>query len=243
MINKKDLLAIGLMAFTPLFVACGDDSGADDGGGCSGHEICPPDAGPSFDADVNAVETRTSIFYDAIDEAHDEIPGSSVTLVQDPVAQEITAKDWVAKGLVPGDVVTVWWVFFTDQTDCTAGSAGAKCGAPDLQVASTIPGFGYAGPAPMGGAIVDANGDATFPALTTPVVDEAAVNADFLIGNGLRDLKSTEIHVVLRTHGQALADDALLESQLGTFNGGCLDGEPNMGDCANVQFAYFNPLP
>ena len=93
----------------------------------------------------------------------------------------------------------------------------------------------------MGGAIADANGDASFPNLATSVVDAAAVNDDFLIGNGLRDLEATEIHLVLRTHGPVLTGD-LLDSQLGTFNGGCLAGEPNVGACANIQFAYFNPI-
>ena len=226
------------------FTGCSDDDD-DNGSGCGGHDICLPDADVNApDADLITPITRTSVFVDAVDEAHDEIAGSSVTLVLDPVAETATAKDWVAKGLVPGDVVTVWWVFFTDITDCEAGVAGAKCGAPDLSgdaVDTIIPGFGYAGPAPMGGAIVDANGDATFPELTSPVVDAAAVNADFLIGNGLRDLNTTEIHLVLRTHGQALGG-ALEETQLGTFNGGCLEGEPNEGECANIQFAFFNPL-
>lgn len=236
MSTKKHLLALGLLGITPLFVACNNalPNELTDQGDCMGHGICIPEAGPG-------PISRTAAFLDAIDEAHPEIADSEVTLTLNTATGRAVASDWVVNGLTPGDVVTVWWVFFTNQADCTAGVAGSLCGASDLQTESTGPGFGYAGPAPMGGAIADANGEASFGPLTTDVVDEAAENPDFLIGNGLRDINTTEVHLVLRTHGKALGG-TLEDSQLGTFNGGCLEGEPNVGQCANIQFAYFNPL-
>lgn len=94
----------------------------------------------------------------------------------------------------------------------------------------------------MGGAIVDENGEAVFPTHSTPVVDEnSPASPGFLIGNGLADLYGTEIHLIIRTHGPAL-DGALRDAQLSSFDGGCLEGQPNQGMCQNIQGAFFPPV-
>jgi len=238
-LNRK-LTTIGLLAIAPFFVACGDD---DNGGG--GGAADAGGGGGADASDVPTIVTRTQGFVSA-DEVHTPTVGASVTLDRDPITDTVTAKDFVVKGLVPGESVTIWWVIFNDQAECAAPAAdiGALCGGPDLSGAESInPGFGYAGPAPMGGAIVDANGEATFPSLTTPLIDASTpANPDFVIGNGLFNLMGSEIHVVIRTHGPTLTDATLAATQLNSLNGGCLTGEPNEGLCKNVQFAFFAPL-
>lgn len=242
----------GLLFALPLLVAsCSDTKVALDADFSHGNpDVFTTDAGRPASAVTHDIP-----FYDGIDEAHPKIAGASVRLVRDPDANTAIAQDWVVKGLTPGHVVTVWWAFYTNQDDCVAGipdiepdqfnEINVLCGPDDLSgnsVDTIIPGFGYAGPAPMGGTIVDANGDATFPAVMTQVVDANATNDDFIIGNGIRDLFKSEIHLVLRSHGPAITDDdTMRDAQMGTFNGGCEDGEPNAGQCVNVQFAFVPP--
>lgn len=248
----KMIAGRGLLVALPLFAACKSDANVtfDADYGHGNPDVFKTDAGPP------AEEVRHKLsFYDAIDGEHPKIEEASVILKRDPNLNTVVATDWVVKGLTPGHVVTVWWMFFTNQDDCEAGipdlepdafaTINVLCGEDDLtggSVATIIPGFGYAGPAPMGGAVVNAEGEATFPELQTTVVDASATNDDFLIGNGLRDLFRSEIHLVLRTHGPEITDDSVLrDAQLSTFNGGCEDGEPNAGQCANVQFAFTPP--
>jgi hypothetical protein len=52
----------------------------------------------------------------------------------------------------------------------------------------------------------------------------------------LLNAKRAEIHLVVRSHGPASADPAVLQQQLTTFNGGC---PPNT--CMNVQAAPHLP--
>jgi len=233
-ITTKKLLIIGLLAAVPSFGACGDPKPADGGRADANNE----------DIDETQVQTRTKSFV-VLDANRTGVPDSAVTLIRDPDAQTVTSTEWQVRELTPGDAVTAWWIFFTDQTDCEDGNSaiGSLCGPNDLRDHPTVQaGFGYSGPAPMGGTIVDENGDATFPTLTSPVITaDSPINPDFLIGNGILDLMGTEVHLMVRSHGPALGGD-LETLQLSSFDGGCLDGEPNAGLCKNRQFAFFAPL-
>jgi hypothetical protein len=55
--------------------------------------------------------------------------------------------------------------------------------------------------------------------------------------NGLLDVWDAEYHVFIRTHGPLIPE--LLDAQLRTFNGGCLTGQPNTGQCMNIQGSAF----
>jgi hypothetical protein len=53
---------------------------------------------------------------------------------------------------------------------------------------------------------------------------------------GLVEPFKAEIHLVVRTHGPASGDPAVLQAQLNMFNGGC---PPNT--CGNVQVSVHQP--
>lgn len=57
---------------------------------------------------------------------------------------------------------------------------------------------------------------------------------ELLFGPGLVDAIGSEIHFVVRNHGQAIP--SLLMEQLTTFMGGC-----DVNDCADEQFSIHKP--
>ena len=148
-----------------------------------------------------------------------------------------------AADLTPGDVVTLWWVIFNNPEACTVGFAGRTCGAGDLGNADVRASVLYGG-----GDIADEPGRARYD--STLIVGED-VSELAIFGPGILWPHGAEVHVVLRTHRDALHDDPeLLASQLSTFDGGCAtstlpDGHPQRGEpgpnegCANIQFGAF----
>jgi hypothetical protein len=137
-------------------------------------------------------------------------------------------------GLPAGEVVTLWWVFFNNSSQCVTPG----CSPSDLNNPNVNGSLQYGG-----GAIVSAGrradfsgyfglGDNTgfyllpqFPNMPNPAP-------------GLLKAKEAVIHLVIRKHGPASADPAILEQQLTTFPGGC-SVMPN--PCANIQAALFIP--
>ncbi|HXG66666.1 MAG TPA: hypothetical protein VNO70_16315 [Blastocatellia bacterium] len=127
-------------------------------------------------------------------------------------------------GLPAGTVATAWWVFFNEPKRC----ATSPCGLPDLFTnPDAQPSLVYAT-----GRMVGADGTADFGAFRA-VGD--TTGAQF--GPGLLDPRKAEIHLVIRTHGPALDDPALLSQQLSSFNGGC----PTPNTCANLQVSIHQP--
>jgi hypothetical protein len=122
----------------------------------------------------------------------------------------------------PGDAYTVWWVVFNKPENCSGG----VCGDDDVL---PPPGNVGAGVSVLyaTGRVADVHGKAEFGA-ALKVGDTTHV----LFGPGLTDADNAEIHMVLRTHGQALPDAALLQEQISSFDGGC---PPNA--CVDEQFA------
>jgi hypothetical protein len=148
--------------------------------------------------------------------------------------------------LVPGDVYTVWWVFFNSPEKCKGG----VCDADDLFVIDpetngiVMDEFGQRVMDPAGlenanisiqyatGGLVDAEGNGHFAAAV------AAGNVPGIIaGPGLIDPQTAEVHLVIRSHGPVIAD--ALDAQIMTFGGGCepADAPP----CVDVQFAVHLP--
>lgn len=128
-----------------------------------------------------------------------------------------------AAGLTPGTAVTAWWVFFNNPKKC----ATTPCSVADLSNAEV-----QASLVNATGRIVGADGTADFGAFKS-VGDTTGA----FTGPGLLNASKAEIHLVVRSHGPAILDDAdQLKQQLSIFNGGC---PPNT--CANIQVSIHQP--
>ncbi len=152
------------------------------------------------------------------------IEGASATLnrMQDSVFLDLETT------LEPGDAYTVWWVIFNNPEFCVD-----ECDGPDLSIPEVNGSSFYAT-----GDIVPTNqvGNFSFSAQ----LNEGELPTGFdqvLRGNGLDDALGAEIHPVIRTHGAVIP--GMETEQITEFNGGCRPGDPNEGQCENVQFAVF----
>ena len=130
--------------------------------------------------------------------------------------------------LNPGYAYTVWWVVFDNPENCT----DSDCGSDDVSGAmgggANLPGVSILGAAD--GSVVNADGKANYyGSLRKNNASQA------ILGDGLDNPATAEIHYVIRSHGVAVP--GLIEDQITTFNGGCETGQPNVGQCTNVQFA------
>jgi hypothetical protein len=131
-------------------------------------------------------------------------------------------------GLTPGTADTVWWVFFNNPAACLHGMFGARCGLGDvLTNPASLPSVQFAAGHVIGGGGVG-NYGAYFSAGAAPDCAGFGLPCD-----GLLDARTADVHVVIRTHGEAIP--GLVDEQISSFNGGCLAGEPNVGQCHNVQ--------
>jgi hypothetical protein len=125
-------------------------------------------------------------------------------------------------GLAPGSTATLWWVFFNNPGACVDG-----CNLPDLANPAVLASVQFAAGHVIGGA-----GVANYGAYITEG-DTSGCAAPSLPCNGLLDSRAAEVHLVVRTHGQALP--GVIDEQISSFNGGC---NPT---CANVQASIHNP--
>ena len=76
------------------------------------------------------------------------------------------------------------------------------------------------------GKVISASGNATF----TFKAYENNPPGEVLFGPGLTAVMESEIHFVIRNHGQVIPD--LLEMQISTFSGGC-----EINECTDEQYA------
>ena len=180
---------------------------------------------PSLAQDIDVTVTTSGVMWMA--ELGDFIPGGSSTLVRydDAVAMSMFATD-----LVPGDVVTAWWVTFNHPELCSPPG----CGADDLPINGGDPAVEssmmYAD-----GKIVGDDGTALYAAVL--MEDDTSGEAVYPAA-GLADAQTGEVHIVLRTHGPVV--DELLDEQLTSFGAACKDAPPGTGtpgdnECANIQ--------
>lgn len=147
-------------------------------------------------------------------------PGTGSTLVHTSDAVGATVH---AFGLVPGNVHTLWVTAFNNPKKCaTTPCSAADVPNPDVQASITF------GP----GQIAGDDGTVDFTAFRA-VGDLTGV----YLGPGLLRPHKAEIHLVVRRHGPASADPAVLQEQLTMFNGGC----PTPPGCTNVQVAPHLP--
>jgi len=189
----------------------------------------PDDAalkGESFDFALNRAIHQTSDVY--------AIPITDLTLVEGANASLIRNKNGVrlniqTRELEPGFAYTVWMVVFDAPENCIIPN---ECGVDDLTAdpnpaEATV--FGA-----TGGSIAGGIGKDTFATRVAPG-DEFK---DIRRGDGSLDNPLTaEIHFVLRSHGPTIP--GMIQDQISTFNGVCNPGEPNEGQCEDVQFGIF----
>ena len=123
-------------------------------------------------------------------------------------------------GLTPGDAYTLWVVAFNEPGECDDG-----CNGPDLGPAKGDVMYGT-------GHVVGGNGKANFSAHIS--VGDVG---DF--ETGIIDPLTAEIHIVVRTHGEAIP--GMIDEQIHTFLGGGCTFQSETDACVDEQFAIFPP--
>lgn len=127
---------------------------------------------------------------------------------------------------------TIWWVIFNHPEHCTTNPAGPLvCGAGDLANAAVLGSLQYAA-----GHVAGGSGRANFGG-AIGVGDTRGCEEGLPCNGGLTNPAGAEIHLVLRTHGAAVP--GWVDYQISSFNGACNAGEPNEGQCRNLQAAGF----
>lgn len=144
------------------------------------------------------------------------VPNAGTTLFRESSGVFFT---YHTQGLAPGHAVSAWMAIFNNPENCaTNPCTPADFSNPDVDglLVNT------------GGRVIGVDGAATYGAFRA-VGDITGRDRGSM--NGLVDPLRAEIHLVLRDHGTASADPAILAQQLTMFNGGC----PMGVGCANVQ--------
>ncbi|HMB89542.1 MAG TPA: hypothetical protein VKP65_01760 [Rhodothermales bacterium] len=141
--------------------------------------------------------------------------------------------------------ITVWWVVFNEPENC----ATSPCGEPDIFDPAVRSDVLYAA-----GHVTGRGNHVNFAAQLKVGDASGSIMPFFnaLLGLnlpsvGLEDASGAEVHLVVRTHQQALP--AYLPDMIQTFNGGCLYppgvptdfGEPGPNTCMDIQFAIHQP--
>jgi len=169
--------------------------------------------------------------------ADDDVPFLNFTLV-DPLPESIIGEpvddteveleriqggvviEGETAGLLPDHAYTIWALVFNNPAGCNDGCQIADDIGPDSGFAALWTGIGF---------VADEDGEAEFDT----VMMEGDPAGEVLMGEGLTDAGNAEIHLIVRYHGPAAYDDPdLLEDQLTTFGGGCVEF-----GCDDVQYA------
>lgn len=125
-------------------------------------------------------------------------------------------------GLEPGTAVSGWLVIINNPRNCSVRPCSeADAGDPATQGAV----FNF------GGRVVGMDG-----AVDLAEWRAAGDTTNALFGPGLQDSRGAEVQMVLRSHGSASTNPAILQQQLTTFNGGC---PPNA--CRSLQISVHQP--
>ena len=165
---------------------------------------CPESIGPP-DQETRAVFNLTS---------SNIIPGATAILER---KQDRVEFQLISYG-TPGAAYTVWLCGFDDPSACAA----TPCTSQELEM-----GVGEAFCQYGGGAIADEKSG------FLSISGRSDVSSELILGDGLDEVSSAEIHLVLRNHGTGLMGEQLWQA-LTSFNGGC---PPNT--CSDEQGAVF----
>lgn len=135
-------------------------------------------------------------------------------------------------GVQHNHAYTIWQVVFNAPENCaTAPTEAIKCGASDLSNPAVGPSLQF------GGGNIAGNAGTLTIAGSIKVGSTKGCEPGLPCNSGLTDVDGAEIHLVVRTHGQAVP--GYVNDQIDSFNGGCNAGEPNVGQCKNLQAAPF----
>jgi hypothetical protein len=158
------------------------------------------------------------------------IAGSTGTLTRTATGIETSVS---TSNLSPGAAYTMWWVIFNNPEFCVDG-----CGGDDFSNSAVNASVFFAD-----GKIIDPDGLGTFSSQIG--IGELPNPNQVELGNGLFNPLTAEVWNVVRDHGPASSDPALLEAQLTTFNGGCSLTPGDGGfPCRDEQLAVFaTPVP
>lgn len=169
---------------------------------------------------------------------------STLTRTEDGVAMGLRTT-----GAAPREALTVWWVVFNDPDACSAPG----CGSDDIfvdgdpagpldedQIAAADIVAAYAT-----GRKSSNQGTASFRASLAE--NEAPGTREIIFGDGatLKDAAVAEVHLVVRSHGPAVAGQ--VDVQTGSFAGGCdvflaPPAVPSaVGECADTLFSVHQP--
>jgi hypothetical protein len=156
------------------------------------------------------------------------VPGSSSVLRR---TSEIATMHIASAGFAADTVVTAWWVIFNYPLNCThpVPATSSLCSGPDIANPATGPTYQWAD-----GQVVRDDGEIALKA-SLAVGDTTNCASPSLPCVGLLDVGGAEYHIALRSMGAVIP--SMLAVQLTTLDGGCHAGEPNAGQCANVQGA------
>jgi hypothetical protein len=151
----------------------------------------------------------------------------STTVVPDAWSALVRNDNGVAatlhtSGLAPGIVATLWWVIFNNPAACVG-----ECDLPDLFNPTVQASVQYAA-----GHVIGGDGFAEYGAYLGEG-DTSGCAAASLPCNGLIDSRTAAVHLVVRSHGQALP--GAIDEQISSFNGGCNPA------CVNVQASVHEP--
>jgi hypothetical protein len=189
-----------------LFAACTDTS-----------------ASPTVLSEPEPLFAASATSEDVVMLATGQVAGTS-KLVRNDSGVHMTFR---TTGLEPGTVATIWRVLFNDPEECAnpGNCTGTDSGNPAVDFSSFYP-AGHV----IGGS-GKANYGASLPVGRLTVDPDPAANqlvrgpAQAEPGDGiLNDARKAEIHLVLRTHGQAIP--GLIQHQLSTFDAGCVTAPP-----------------
>lgn len=134
-------------------------------------------------------------------------------------------------GLAPRHADTVWVMVFNHPEHCRySPRPGFRCGIGDLGVVPGVEADPRVEPSVLYGAgnVVGSAGRAGFGGHLTRNDTDGA-----LFGPGVTRPRDAEIQFRIRDHGRAIP--GLVDEQTHTFNGGCEPGQPNEGQCEDVQ--------
>ncbi len=182
----------------------------------------------------------TSAVYQFSDNAEIEGAFSELTRFDNGVTVTLNTS-----ALVPGEVYTLWWVIFNAPENCSEGA----CNMDDIfiidengeiardEVGNRALNFDALGASNI--SIQHASGtystDGTASMSASLGLGEVP---GIVLGPGLLDGYSSEVHLVVRTHGEKL--DEFFNAQIATFGGGC---DPiDVAPCDDVQYAFHMPV-
>lgn len=226
---KFYILSLSFVLTAFLFLGCGEDSG-----------VSPE---TTQDDPARLSKPASSNVYDFTTSA---VTGSA-SLRRNPNGISMTLQ---TTDIPSGTAITNWWVVFNKPDNCTNGIAGvSNCGEPDIFNPAVEADVMYAA-----GHVTGGGSKHTFAGYCRVGDTSKSIMPFFnaLLGTnlpsvGLTNPSGAEVHLVVRTHEEAIPQ--FMPDMIRTFNGGCTYppgvptnfGAPGPNTCSDIQFAVFQP--